>query len=352
MEKLLHLLDDDSQKKRKKALSDLISSYKRELALPHLSLVSSKLTGLLANQPPQILSGALDFFTLILPDLAQEPSLVHCTFPLLIPLCHHASKKISTSAKKLLKTYQTTTKDTESIIASLVASGLRAPEPRARKQALSLISHFTRIDPSLSVPAARKLLENVIFLLNDREPSVKRVASKCLEQLKRQLSNFQSALGSVTPIYSSVYSGELLSRRTEKPAGFIPEQVYSSLHSEDWRVKLEGLHTVLSLFNSLDNYNELSVHKAEFFSLLSSLLEDSNSRISSLALDLLSNALSVPELADPTLIEGLLPLCISKLGAVQVSIRQAIFSLFKSFCRIVPAEVIFSKLTDCLCSAK
>ena len=170
-----------------------------------------------------------------------------------------------------------------------------------------------------------------------------------LDNLEKPKSfSYQSS--SLAAVSSSLLLSHLESNKNNLVFGFIPPSIMQQLEdSDNWRMRVSAVQELENIVMSLDSYSEIMPYLAVLLRFLNKLLDDSNFKVSTCALNILKEIISQPGVAQQSNITQVLPVCLKKLGDNKIAVRQCTFKVFLALAKHSKARVVSQVIVPVLC---
>ena len=162
--------------------------------------------------------------------------------------------------------------------------------------------------------------------------------------------SFSYQSSSLAVVSSSLLLSHLESNKNNLVFGFIPPAIMQQLEdSENWRMRVSAVQELENIVMTLDSYSEVMPYLAVLLRFLNKLLDDSNFKVSTCALNILKEIMSQPGVAQQSNIAQVLPVCLKKLGDNKIAVRQCTFKVFLALARHSKGRVVSQVIVPILC---
>lgn len=325
-------------------LNDLSKHYistKGKLAVSDSTKLFSALNTLLNDKDSEVICRSQFFLQLIITDFQGEPEFLVALVPTLVVQMGDKSSTNFRNSLNLIQILMSVVRNSSKVIESLIKAGLYSDKANIKEELLNVFPSVLSAAPvdSLKIPALRKLLKRSACLENDSNTNVANSAARCVKKL--------------SGTYKELLGNSLLSRKKLQPVseeyralvyGFIPHRVFPAISDSDWNIRLGGLKSIYGVLQDLQSHAPLVPFKNEILSMVNQLLSDSSYAVLQLTFSFLEKVLEISEIAGAAVLEETLEICLRKLSDTRIAVRQSVFSIFKTFYKVVPPFLVYQQL--------
>lgn len=282
----------------------LLNGLKTLLKRPEVRIVSKILT---------IINTLLQFQPTFSPFLALIPDLIH--------LLKFEKYQVHSFLLKFVPEFLGKTGDLGFLPKMIVESGIFRKSEELKLATLRLSLDLCGLGIDLA-----GMRDSLLALAEDASPLVQNTAGKLLKKIELQeCKGLKNLFLNENLVFSC-----------------IPEKLIEKLSKKlTWREKLPILESIKEIFLSLEEFSSFSAHFPEFLNILLDQLQDPNSKITQVCVEILQIFLLNPQIYTKREILKVLTPCLSKFSDTKISIRQTVHKLFRSLSRFYLKDVVF-----------